>query len=51
MTHGLLQNRQRACTLVDFDGSSLPQSKAEEALQVAKKAALDWFGDDQMFSL
>ena len=25
--------------------------KAQEALEVAKKAALEWFGDDQMFSL
>ena len=25
MTHGLLQNRQRACTLVDLDGSSVSE--------------------------
>jgi len=29
----------------------MSESKAEEALQGAKKAAIDWFGDDQIFSL
>jgi len=37
--------------VIIHDAVFVPQSKAEEALQVAKKAALDWFGDDQMFSL
>ena len=37
--------------VIIHDAVFVPESKAEEALQVAKKAALEWFGDDQMFSL
>jgi hypothetical protein len=37
--------------VIIHDAVFVPESKAHEALQVAKKEALDWFGDDQMFSL
>ena len=37
--------------VIIHDAVFVPESKAEEALQVAKKVALEWFGDDQMFSL
>ena len=37
--------------VIIHDAVFVPESKAEEALHLAKKAALDWFGDDQMFSL
>ena len=37
--------------VIIHDAVFVPESKDEEALQIAKKAALDWFGDDQMFSL
>ena len=50
MPHSLLKHCQGACTLINLDGSRVSESKAEEALQGAKKAAIDWFGDDQIFS-
>ena len=37
--------------IIIHDAAFVPESKAEEALHLAKKAALDCFGDDQMFSL
>jgi hypothetical protein len=37
--------------VIIHDAVFVPESKAQEALKVAKNAALEWFGDDQMFSL
>ena len=36
--------------VIIHDAVFVPESKAQEALQKAKKAASEWFGDDQMFS-
>ena len=37
--------------VIIHDAVFVPESKVHEALEAAKKAALEWFGDDQMFSV
>ena len=54
--HRVLQNGLKevlkGCGHVTIhDAVFVPESKAQEALQKAKEAASEWFGDDQMFSL
>lgn len=36
--------------VIIHDAVFVPENKAQVALQKAKEAALEWFGDDQMFS-
>lgn len=54
--HGVLQNGLKEVLegcgyVIIHDAFFVPESKAEDALQKAKEAASEWFGDDQMFSL
>ena len=51
LQEGLKEVLEGCGYVIIHDAVFVPESKAEEALQVAKKEALDWFGDDQMFSL
>ena len=51
LQEGLIEVLESCGYVIIHDAVFVPESKAEKALQVAKKAALDWFGDDQMFSL
>ena len=37
--------------VIIHDAVFVPENKAQEALEAAKKAALEWLGDDQIFSL
>ena len=48
---GLKEALEGCGCVIIHDAVFVPESKAEKALQVAKKAASEWFGDDQMFSL
>ena len=54
--HRVLQQRLKEVLegrgyVIIHDAVFVPESKAHEALQVAKQEALDWLGADQMFSL
>ena len=51
LQEGLKEALEGCGYVIIHDAVFVPESKAEEALQVAKKAASEWFGDDQMFSL
>lgn len=51
LQEGLKEALEGCGYVIIHDAVFVPESKAEEALQVAKKEALDWFGDDQMFNL
>ena len=51
LQEGLKEALEGCGCVIIHDAVFVPQIKAEEALQVAKKVASEWFGDDQMFSL
>lgn len=51
LQEGLKEALEGCGYVIIHDAVFVPDNKAKEALQVAKKEALDWFGDDQMFSL
>ena len=50
LQEGLKEVLQGCGYVIIHDAVFVPESKAHEALQAAKKAVLVWFGDDQMFS-
>ena len=51
LQEGLKEALEGCGYVIIHDAVFVPENKAQEALEIAKKAASEWFGDDQMFSL
>ena len=50
LQEGLTEALEGCGYVIIHDAVFVPESKADEAMQVAKTTASAWFGDDQMFS-